>query len=138
MTNYYSHEKEYADRGIDYDLFACLNYNRQDGFDVDSIQKVLAVTESFNEGPDWHWILLLKDGRFVYLQGGCDYTGWDCQSSAISWIESDMASVLAHCDNNDRYEGETENRECKIELARQLMNVKSETWREQKDKEFGL
>ena len=25
------------------------------------------------------FVLKLKDGRFAYLTGWCDYTGWGCQ-----------------------------------------------------------
>lgn len=64
-------------RGIDYDLAACLNYNPQDTFGIDDIAEVLAVVEGENEVDDWRWVLRLTDERFMFLQGGCDYTGWD-------------------------------------------------------------
>src|SRR6185503_6561645 len=64
-------------KGIDYDLEGCLEYNPQ-SFIVDDIKKVLAVIEGENDGSDWHWVLLLNDNRYIYLRGGCDYTGWDC------------------------------------------------------------
>ena len=80
--NYYDDRSAYEARGIDWDLVACLQYNAQDGFTVADIAKVLAVVEGENDGADWRWVLRLNDGRFVFLQGGCDYTGWDCQSSA--------------------------------------------------------
>jgi hypothetical protein len=53
---------------------------------LSDIEKVLAVVEGESDGADWHWILKLKAPvnkmRYVYLVGGCDYTGWDCQSWA--------------------------------------------------------
>ena len=30
-----------------------------------------------NDGPSWHWIFELANGEWLYLTGGCDYTGWD-------------------------------------------------------------
>lgn len=33
---------------------------------------------------DWHggFLMRLHDGRFAYLTGWCDYTGWGCQDGA--------------------------------------------------------
>ncbi len=65
-----------ASRGIDYDLEACLQYNNP-GITVDDIRQVLAVVEGERDGPAWHWVLWLNNGRYGYLRGSCDYTGWD-------------------------------------------------------------
>ncbi len=39
---------------------------------------------SENSPTDWSggFLMLLKDGRFAYLTGWCDYTGWGCQDGA--------------------------------------------------------
>ena len=29
------------------------------------------------------FLLRLKDGRFVYITGWCDYTGWGCQDGVV-------------------------------------------------------
>ena len=69
-------------RGIDYDLMACLEYNPQP-FTVGDIKRVVAVWEGENDVDDWRWVLRIRGkvakerGKFVFLQGGCDYTGWD-------------------------------------------------------------
>jgi hypothetical protein len=80
MTYYYDNESEYNARGIDYDLCDCLNYNEQP-FTIENIECVLAVHEGENDGDDWRWIIELKEpvngNQFAFLQGGCDYTGWD-------------------------------------------------------------
>lgn len=76
-------------RGIDIDLIYCLEYNRQE-FGIADIDEVLAVWEGENDEDDWRWILKMKkgkgkpEGRYAFVQGGCDYTGWDCQSWATS------------------------------------------------------
>jgi hypothetical protein len=66
------------------DLHTCLEYNPQKGFSKGDIKAVLAIVEGELDGKDWHWFLELNSGQFVYLVGGCDYSGWDCQSWATS------------------------------------------------------
>ena len=66
------------------DLRFCLHYNTQKGFTVGDIAHVLAEIPGANEEIDWHWIVYLKNKQYVYITGGCDNTGWDCQSSASS------------------------------------------------------
>ena len=46
-----------------------------------------------NDGPEWHWLVRLADGRHAYIHGGCDYTGWDCQS----WADVHVAAAFAEC-----------------------------------------
>jgi hypothetical protein len=38
---------------------------------------VLHMREGDNDGPDWQLCALLSDGRWLWVQAGCDYTGWD-------------------------------------------------------------
>ena len=45
-------------------------------FDRLSVAEVLASVEGENDGPEWAAILRLHDGRFAYVEAGCDYTGW--------------------------------------------------------------
>jgi hypothetical protein len=107
-------------RGIDGDLDSCLSHNPQ-GFKVDDIELVKAVIVGEHDGPNWHWLLQLKDGSVAYLTGGCDYTGWDCRSSAESEIHDKWADALAAVkDGNDRQE-----------LARQLQKGRAQNAEEQ-------
>lgn len=69
--------------GVDYDLHACIEYNPQ-AFDLQDIERVVAVFEGKHDEEDWRWVIKVtpecakkNGGRFVFLQGGCDYTGWD-------------------------------------------------------------
>jgi hypothetical protein len=62
-------------RGIDTDLMGCLGDNPQ-SFTIDEILKVHAVIEGENAAKNWHWLVTLTQGRFAYITGGCDYTGW--------------------------------------------------------------
>lgn len=58
----------------------------------DLIESVVAAWGSSEEGyGQWSggFIMKLKDGRFAYLTGWCDTTGWGCQDGAsISYFES--------------------------------------------------
>lgn len=121
---------------IDYDLRACLEYNPQSEFNVDNIKDVLAVWEGENDRDAWRWILKLNDGRFVFLKGACDYTGWDCQSWANSYFTSSPIEACLYEkneENNWNYDPDVY-----FSLIKQLEGSKIETWREKKDKEFGV
>jgi hypothetical protein len=54
-------------------------------------------TDGIDE-PSFAWIVELHDGRFACVEGGHDYTGWDCQSSlevcAVEATEGDAARFL--------------------------------------------
>lgn len=119
---------------IDYDLESCLEYNPQKGYTVDDIEIVLAVWEGANEGDDWRWILQLKNGSYVLLEGGCDYTGWDCQSWATSWF---FASVEEALDNSKLDSREETRNDVYESLKAQLAEGKNKTWRENKGDELG-
>lgn len=65
---------------VDYDLSAALRHNSLS----DKVECIAKVVVSLDDGTDetsWHWIVQLTDGKFAYVSGGHDYTGWDCQSS---------------------------------------------------------
>lgn len=158
--NYYDMAQEERERsGIDYDLYACLEYNPQGAFTVKDIDRVLAVFEGKNDEEDWRWVLLLKDGRYVFLQGGCDYTGWDCQSWA-SHTFAETPEEAAHKALGGEVPVSEENHpanaglghmlgllkgdymdkahEAYASLMTQIANGKNTTWREQQDKTEGL
>lgn len=65
----------------DYDLRACLGYNAP-GIEYDDIAEILHCKIGEPDSENWVWDLRLKDGTVGVLTGGCDYTGWDCQSWA--------------------------------------------------------
>lgn len=119
------------DAGVDYDLQACLDNNPQDGFQIQDIKKVLAVWEGENDGDDWRWVLLLTDDRVVFLTGGCDYTGWDCQSYADSEV-IDSPVVVADIVAREP------NAKVQDSLVKQLYDGVNQTWRQCMDKEMGV
>jgi hypothetical protein len=59
-----------------------------------SVDAILSTIVGENEGANWHWLVLLSSGRFAYITGGCDYTGWDCQSSCEAFEADSLREVL--------------------------------------------
>lgn len=91
------------------------------------------------------WVIrLTKDGakkhgkKFVYLQGGCDYTGWDCQSGADSRFcdTAKQAAEYAKSTEFSSWQDETFKLGVYQKLVEQLKSAKSKTWHEVKDVEF--
>ena len=148
-------------RGIDYDLRDCLEYNPQK-FTIFDIEKVLAVWTGEHDGDDWRWVIKVnKDcaktngGRFVFLQGGCDYTGWDCQSWATHQFAK-TALKAAYFALGDVQVGESQPFQAGLghmlkllsgtynenfkkvydNLVEQLKSSKKKTWHEAKDEEL--
>lgn len=117
--------------GFDYDLQACIDYNPQT-FTYDEVREVLANIEGEHDGADYHWILRLEGGRWAYLYGGCDYTGWDCQSWAESILAGSRDSLIR------RMESEKIDLEVIRTLNQQISAGRTPTWREEKDAELGV
>jgi len=63
------------------ELQYALEYNSPSQFKIEDIRFLHAEVCGENDGADWWWILEMSDGKHFLLSGGCDYTGWDCQSS---------------------------------------------------------
>lgn len=61
------------------DFKYALEENPQE-FGLGDVMGILAEIPGENDELYWYWILKLNDGRYVYADGWCDYTGWDCQS----------------------------------------------------------
>lgn len=157
MSYYDMTDEQRQETGIDYDLDACLEYNPQP-FNILDIERVLAVWSGENDGDDWRWIILLRDGRYVFLQGGCDYTGWDCQS----WATSEFAETAEQAAEKAKGDISAEEgnapwnagfghmlnimdgtymanaNEVYDSLTQQLTEGKDKTWREKMDNEMGL
>ena len=50
-----------------------------------TITGLLLSQQGYGDGDDWIWYVKLADDPTLWVaQGGCDYTGWDCQSS-LAW-----------------------------------------------------
>ena len=65
------------------------------------IEDVLLEITGENDGADWHWIVETTFGC-AYIHGGCDYTGWDCQSSAERFDADTFAECLRLVGQDER------------------------------------
>jgi len=74
-------------RTPDGDLQSAFDHNSVENFPIDAIDNVVAAVYGEADGPSWFWLVEAKEesfpaqaGAYALLEGGCDYTGWDCQS----------------------------------------------------------
>lgn len=52
-----------------------------DGVKRTDVTEIIAAVNGERDESDWVGVFLLKDGRYLVAEGGCDYTGWDCRAS---------------------------------------------------------
>ena len=76
----------------DGDLDNALRHNRVEL--SGSIDAIMSTIAGEPEGANWHWLVLLSSGRFAYITGGCDYTGWDCKSNCEAFEADSLREVL--------------------------------------------
>jgi len=53
--------------------YAFENYSK---FPMESVSRIVASVDGENDESNWSAVFQLNDGRFGYLDAGCDYTGW--------------------------------------------------------------
>lgn len=46
-------------------------------FGREDVESIIAMDDGENDEQDWLVTGKLKDGRFFFINAGCDYTGWD-------------------------------------------------------------
>lgn len=61
-----------------YDWEEAFSYSRHG--DRSDVEEIIGIDEGENDGNDWIGLFRMKNGTFVFLSAGCDYTGWDCQA----------------------------------------------------------
>lgn len=66
------------------DFAYAIHYNERGPLVEHALTGLLMVKQGYNDGDDWIWLVRLGNGHHWWLQGGCDYTGWDCWSS-VKW-----------------------------------------------------
>jgi len=62
-------------------------------FTPDDVAEVKHFREGENDERNWWMVCLLKDGRWALIDSGCDYTGWDCQSSVSATVADSYESL---------------------------------------------
>lgn len=59
----------------------------------EDVEHVFDKSEGENDGPPWLIAGVLRDGRYFFIEAGCDYTGWDCRASGSSWVADSLAQL---------------------------------------------
>ena len=78
------------------DIGYALERNPQDLVTKEDIDVIVAEVCGENDGANWYWVVKRKsDKKYIYVSGGCDYSGWDCQSLASSSGPYDTAKDAA-------------------------------------------
>lgn len=95
MSYYYDHTDDAIERRIDGDLSSNASYNDLAPFRLEDVAYVLAALMGENDGPSYYWIVAMKDRTYAYVTGGCDYTGWDCQSGGSAEILVSLREALS-------------------------------------------
>ena len=71
------------------------------GYTLSQVSKVLASNDGENDERDWLALLEMKDDKFMYVYGGCDYTGWGCQDwGTFSTYSTKKAAIQAMGDDH--------------------------------------
>jgi hypothetical protein len=66
------------------------------GFDMGDIESAIAAWGQHGDDAEWTggFLLKLKDGRFAYIEGWCDTTGWGCQDGVETTIFDQVPEQL--------------------------------------------
>lgn len=68
-------------------------------FTENDIRQVLAYWSESTEGygeEEIRVVVSLENGQFAFMAGGCDTTGWDCQSSGIVKVADSVEDLVAY------------------------------------------
>jgi hypothetical protein len=60
------------------------------------VAEVIAAVNGENAGEQWVGLFRLNDGRFLVAEGGCDYTGWDCQAGNSLCVAGSLADAIKY------------------------------------------
>jgi hypothetical protein len=70
-----------------YDLASAMQYCDQGPVtDTNGIVGLVMLHQGCNDEDNWTWEVTTSDGKTWIANGGCDYTGWDCQAF-LEWSE---------------------------------------------------
>jgi hypothetical protein len=61
---------------------------------MDDVAETIVSVDGENDGPEWLGVFRLRDGRFLFLTAGCDYTGWDCQAGGSGEVRDDLDTLI--------------------------------------------
>lgn len=82
------------------DVFAADGTQDLPFLESDVAEPLAAVVEYGDYAETTVWaVVRLKDGRFGYVNGGCDTTGWDCQSGCSGDVDTTLEGLIARFDD---------------------------------------
>lgn len=64
------------------------------GFRYRDIDEVIASDGGEKDERDWIALFRTKTHEFILIESGCDYTGWDCQSSGVATLYRSLAQAI--------------------------------------------
>lgn len=67
-----------------HDFAMACEYNDYGPTQSHNITRLVMITQGERDAGSWTWHLEFENGDIWTASGGCDYTGWDCQSS-LNW-----------------------------------------------------
>jgi hypothetical protein len=69
----------------------------------EAVKRIIAYDDGCNDGDAWIIVYERDDGKFVYLEAFCDYTGWDCQADGYSEVANSLTQLIrAHMTDEAR------------------------------------
>lgn len=72
-------------------------------FERGDVAEVIASADGENDESSWIGVFRLTDGRFAFVEAGCDFTGWGCQDGGRAVVGSTLAEVTRFgCGDEDR------------------------------------
>ena len=59
------------------------------------IEEVIASREGYNDGDSWLGVFKMKDGKYLFAWGWCDYTGWGCRDGGGGEVTDTLEELVA-------------------------------------------
>jgi hypothetical protein len=79
---------------------------RKDTFSREDVAKIHGQVEGERDEASWIIYGQLKDRRWFFAEGSCDYTGWDCRASnggAVASTKADLVRFLMTPEDRARF-----------------------------------
>ncbi|HYE07683.1 MAG TPA: hypothetical protein VEL07_19345 [Planctomycetota bacterium] len=58
------------------------------------VAEIAGMVDGENDEAPWIIYGRLNDGRWFFLEAGCDYTGWDCQAGGSAVVADDRDTIV--------------------------------------------
>lgn len=104
---------------MDTELQIAMEYNDLP-FDVEDINDILAIWEGERDEENWRWIVRLNNKNYAFIDGWCDYIGWDCRSYLYASLHTSLYEAAI----------QEQHPAVRQDLIRQLLDGRRPTWDE--------